>query len=87
MPAATTLSVLKADIGSIGGHIRPSRLMMERVVEFLKSRQDDPVMLIRVQGAFPATGEILSPFCAGKVSQVRPCSLTASWNTAASWNG
>ncbi|MDY6971381.1 MAG: fructose-1,6-bisphosphate aldolase/phosphatase [Thermodesulfobacteriota bacterium] len=24
--------------------------------------KDDPVMLIRVQGAFPATGEILSPF-------------------------
>lgn len=27
--------------------------------------KDDPVMLIRVQGAFPATGEILSPYCIG----------------------
>jgi fructose 1,6-bisphosphate aldolase/phosphatase len=27
--------------------------------------KDDPVMLVRVQGAFPATGEILSPFTLG----------------------
>jgi len=27
--------------------------------------KDDPVMLIRVQGAFPATGEVLSPFAIG----------------------
>lgn len=27
--------------------------------------KDDPVMLIRVQGSFPATGEILSPFSIG----------------------
>ena len=27
--------------------------------------KDDPVMLVRVQGAFPATGEILSPFNIG----------------------
>lgn len=25
--------------------------------------KDDPIMLVRVQGNFPATGEILSPFC------------------------
>jgi fructose 1,6-bisphosphate aldolase/phosphatase len=27
--------------------------------------EDDPVMLIRVQGAFPATGEVLAPFSIG----------------------
>ena len=27
--------------------------------------KDDPVMLVRVQGAFPATGEVLSPFIIG----------------------
>src|SRR5512137_183850 len=27
--------------------------------------KDDPVMLVRVQGAFPATGEILAPFAIG----------------------
>jgi len=27
--------------------------------------KDDPVMLVRVQGAFPATGEVLSPFAIG----------------------
>ena len=25
--------------------------------------KDDPVMLVRVQGSFPATGEVLAPFC------------------------
>ena len=28
--------------------------------------KDDPVMLVRVQGAFPATGEVLSPFNIGQ---------------------
>jgi len=27
--------------------------------------KDDPVMLVRVQGNFPATGEVLAPFCIG----------------------
>jgi fructose 1,6-bisphosphate aldolase/phosphatase len=27
--------------------------------------KDDPIMLVRVQGAFPATGEILAPFSIG----------------------
>ena len=27
--------------------------------------KDDPVSLVRVQGSFPATGEILSPYCIG----------------------
>jgi fructose 1,6-bisphosphate aldolase/phosphatase len=31
----TTLSILKADIGSIGGHIRPSRPLVERVEEYV----------------------------------------------------
>jgi fructose 1,6-bisphosphate aldolase/phosphatase len=32
----TTLSILKADIGSIGGHICPSRELLERVGEFVE---------------------------------------------------
>jgi len=32
----TTLSVIKADIGSIGGHLLPSRRLIERVKEFVK---------------------------------------------------
>jgi len=31
----TTLSVIKADIGSIGGHIKPSQRLMERVAEIV----------------------------------------------------
>ncbi len=37
----TTLSIIKADIGSIGGHIKPSQRFMERVREFLKTEQGD----------------------------------------------
>lgn len=108
-----TLSVIKADIGSIGGHIQPSKALLDRVrdrveaekgkllidvpvsatgddteryvIESVHSRatghqaavactsrlhniagkytgKDDPVMLVRVQKDFPATGEMLAPF-------------------------
>jgi fructose 1,6-bisphosphate aldolase/phosphatase len=30
-----TLRIIKADIGSIGGHIKPSRQLIERVREFV----------------------------------------------------
>jgi fructose 1,6-bisphosphate aldolase/phosphatase len=30
-----TLSIIKADIGSIGGHIKPSRRLLERAREFV----------------------------------------------------
>ncbi|HEX7285348.1 MAG TPA: fructose-1,6-bisphosphate aldolase/phosphatase [Candidatus Angelobacter sp.] len=33
----TTLSVIKADIGSIGGHIAPSRRLVQRVAEIVES--------------------------------------------------
>jgi fructose 1,6-bisphosphate aldolase/phosphatase len=34
----TTLSIIKADIGSIGGHIRPSRQLVERVRQFVDNK-------------------------------------------------
>ncbi|RMD71691.1 MAG: fructose 1,6-bisphosphatase, partial [Gammaproteobacteria bacterium] len=33
-----TLSVIKADIGSIGGHITPSRRLVEAVEEHVKTQ-------------------------------------------------
>src|ERR1051325_8298880 len=33
----TTLTVIKADIGSIGGHLMPSEQVLERVSEFVES--------------------------------------------------
>ena len=33
-----TLSIIKADIGSIGGHIKPSRQLIERVREFVDNK-------------------------------------------------
>ena len=129
-----TLSVIKADIGSIGGHVAPSRRLQETVKAFIRERapgphtlgtpiyvsglrrcdeyagldpvpqdvqgvplcdresvwsrasgeqavavatsrlhniagkytgKDDPVMLVRVQMDFPATGEVLAPLAIG----------------------
>ncbi|KPL16513.1 MAG: fructose 1,6-bisphosphatase, partial [candidate division Zixibacteria bacterium SM23_81] len=37
----TTLSVIKADIGSIGGHIKPSQRLMEKVREYLEAKRGD----------------------------------------------
>jgi fructose 1,6-bisphosphate aldolase/phosphatase len=34
----TTLSVIKADVGSIGGHIMPSRRLLQRVAEVVESQ-------------------------------------------------
>lgn len=36
MASKTTLSIIKADIGSIGGHLKPSRKLIEGVAEFLQ---------------------------------------------------
>jgi fructose 1,6-bisphosphate aldolase/phosphatase len=33
----TTISVIKADIGSIGGHIKPSKRLLERVKEYIQN--------------------------------------------------
>lgn len=37
----TTLSIIKADVGSIGGHIKPSRQLLEGVKEYLNSKGKD----------------------------------------------
>ena len=34
----TTLSIIKADIGSVGGHIRPSHQLLERVRQFVDNK-------------------------------------------------
>ncbi|MFZ3041038.1 MAG: fructose 1,6-bisphosphatase [Thiobacillus sp.] len=36
-----TLSVIKADIGSIGGHIRPSARLLESVQEHIRAQGKD----------------------------------------------
>ncbi|MEW5807615.1 MAG: fructose-1,6-bisphosphate aldolase/phosphatase [Acidobacteriota bacterium] len=40
----TTLSIIKADIGSIGGHIRPSNALVEEVRRILKTKGKDVVL-------------------------------------------
>jgi len=37
----TTLSVLKADIGSIGGHICPSKALIDRVREYVQKNSKE----------------------------------------------
>jgi fructose 1,6-bisphosphate aldolase/phosphatase len=36
----TTLSVIKADVGSIGGHIKPGQRLMERIQEYLEAKNE-----------------------------------------------
>jgi len=43
-----TLSVIKADIGSIGGHIRPSQALLDRVVEFVGEKSKGLLIDFRV---------------------------------------
>jgi len=40
----TTLSIIKADIGSIGGHIKPSERLLERVREFIAEEGRDTII-------------------------------------------
>ena len=44
----TTLSVIKADIGSIGGHLRPSKALMETVKEHVESKKGSLVVDYRI---------------------------------------
>ena len=39
-----TLSVIKADIGSIGGHLAPSRRLLERVREHVREEGRDSLI-------------------------------------------
>jgi len=43
-----TLSVIKADIGSIGGHIKPSQALVKRVEEFVRDNQKELLFDFRV---------------------------------------
>ena len=39
----TTLSLIKADIGSIGGHIKPSQAVMDAVQDFVEKHKESLV--------------------------------------------
>ncbi|NLA26001.1 MAG: fructose 1,6-bisphosphatase [Firmicutes bacterium] len=43
-----TLSVIKADIGSIGGHLRPSKALMETVEKHIEEKKGDMVIDYRI---------------------------------------
>jgi len=63
-----TLSVIKADIGSIGGHIRPSRSLMQAVEEHISKHGQDLV----IDSAITHTGDdiaILMTHTRGKLDE------------------
>jgi len=41
LPMKTTLTVIKADVGSIGGHLTPSRRLLEKVTEIVEAAAGD----------------------------------------------
>ena len=54
-----TLSVLKADIGSIGGHIKPSQALIEEVVRFIKNDGKDLI----IDSYISHTGDDIAILC------------------------
>ncbi len=55
-------SVYSRETGDIAASVSTTRL---HNIAGKYTGKDDPVMLVRVQGAFPATGEVLAPFNIG----------------------
>ena len=55
-------SIVSRETGEIAAAVSTTRL---HNIAGKYTGKDDPVALVRVQGAFPATGEILSPFAIG----------------------
>jgi fructose 1,6-bisphosphate aldolase/phosphatase len=55
-------SVYSRETGEIGAVVSTTRL---HNIAGKYTGKDDPVMLVRVQGAFPATGEVLAPYNLG----------------------
>jgi fructose 1,6-bisphosphatase len=59
-PMKTTLSIIKADIGSIGGHIRPSERLIQTVINFVAEKEEGSYDSIRAnlyEFSSPASGE------------------------------
>ncbi|MEW5773871.1 MAG: fructose-1,6-bisphosphate aldolase/phosphatase [Thermodesulfobacteriota bacterium] len=55
----TTLTAIKADIGSVGGHIQPSRRLMDAVGEFIRQNQEGLLIDHRVS----YTGDDIAILC------------------------
>ncbi|MBW2029387.1 MAG: fructose 1,6-bisphosphatase [Deltaproteobacteria bacterium] len=55
----TTISVIKADIGSIGGHIRPSKRLLDSVEEYVRQHQKGLLIDHRVS----YTGDDIAILC------------------------
>jgi len=55
-------SIYSRDNGEIASSVSTSRL---HNIAGKYTGKDDPVMLVRVQGSFPATGEVLAPYSIG----------------------
>ena len=54
-----TLSVLKADIGSIGGHIKPSRALIDEVTHFVRENGKDLI----IDSYISHTGDDIAILC------------------------
>ncbi|MFC2156403.1 fructose-1,6-bisphosphate aldolase/phosphatase [Acidobacteriota bacterium] len=54
-----TLSVLKADIGSIGGHIKPSQALLDEVVRYIKTDGKD----LLIDSYISHTGDDIAILC------------------------
>ena len=61
-----TLSVLKADIGSIGGHIIPSKALINEVKSFVKENGKDAIIDFYISH----TGDDIAILCTHELSLI-----------------
>ncbi len=91
----TTLSIIKADIGSIGGHIRPSEKLIAEVRnhvaskgkgainDFFISHTGDDIAILFSHSLGKGSEKV--HLSAGKDSQEQRCFLIANSNMVGSW--
>jgi len=72
----TTLSVFKADIGSIGGHILPSEALLDRVESYC--RQNSKGMLIDFRISF--TGDDIAILCTHELGEASEKTHKLAWD-------
>lgn len=64
-----TLSILKADVGSVGGHTKPTLRMLDAVREEVESAIDDGLL---IDGFVSHTGDDIAILCSHQKDKNSP---------------
>ncbi|MCS6947182.1 MAG: fructose-1,6-bisphosphatase [Steroidobacteraceae bacterium] len=72
----TTISVIKADIGSIGGHVAPSRRLLDAVRDVVRARAGDGVLDFAVS----STGDDIAIMMTHRLGVAHPTIHRLAWD-------